>query len=72
MAQWKSLGATLGAGSVIAVLMSSTAQADVTAQQVWQSWKNFSTSMGQTITAGSEEMAGDTLTARFNLGLTLT
>ena len=62
MAQWKSLGASLGAGSVIAVLMSSTAQADVTAQQVWQSWKDFSTSMGQTITAGSEEMAGDTLT----------
>ena len=62
MAQWKSLGASFGAGSVIALLLTTTAQAEVTAQQVWQSWKDFSTSMGQTMTAGSEEMAGDTLT----------
>ena len=62
MAQWKALGASLGTGTVIALLMSTTAQAEVTAEQVWKSWMDFSTSMGQTMAAGSQEMAGDTLT----------
>ena len=58
MAQWKSLGG--GAG--LALLLGTTAQADVTAAEVWQSWQDFSANMGQTMTAGSEEMSGDTLT----------
>lgn len=62
MAQWKALGVSLGTSTVIALLLSTTAQADVTAEQVWKSWKDFSTSMGQTMEAASEEMAGDTLT----------
>ncbi len=62
MAQWKPLVTSLTAGSVLATLLSTTAQADVTAAQVWQSWKDLSTSMGQPLTAESEVMSGDTLT----------
>jgi hypothetical protein len=35
--------------------------ADVTADQVWQNWKDLSKSYGQTYTAGSESRSGDTL-----------
>ncbi|PYE84271.1 DUF2125 domain-containing protein [Pseudoroseicyclus aestuarii] len=40
------------------------ARADVTAQEVWESWKDGITAFSASaeITAGSEEMAGDTLT----------
>lgn len=57
MAQWK----VLGAGSVLALLLGSTAQADVTAEQVWQSWQSLSKSMGQTV-EGTASRQGDTLT----------
>ena len=56
MAQWK----VLGAGSLLALLLGSTAQADVTAAQVWQSWQTLSESMGQTI-KGTATQDGDTL-----------
>ncbi|WP_022703576.1 DUF2125 domain-containing protein [Pseudorhodobacter ferrugineus] len=36
--------------------------ADVTADEVWQNWKEVGASYGQTYTAGSESRAGDTLT----------
>ena len=57
MTKWKSLGA----GSVLAMLLGSVAHADVTAAQVWQSWQDLSTSMGQTVT-GTATQSGDTLT----------
>ncbi len=56
---------SLGAGALLAALLSTTAaQADVTAAQVWQDWKDYYTSFGQTITTASEAMEGDTLVAR--------
>lgn len=36
--------------------------ADVTAEEVWQNWKEVGTTYGQTYTAGSETRSGDTLT----------
>ncbi|MGO4909583.1 DUF2125 domain-containing protein [Pseudorhodobacter sp. W20_MBD10_FR17] len=36
--------------------------ADVTADDVWQNWKDLSTSYGQTYSTGSESRSGDTLT----------
>ena len=54
-------GNVLAAGSVLALLLGSAAQADVTADQVWQSWKTMSESMGQKI-EGTEAQDGDTLT----------
>lgn len=50
--------------SIIAALLLSTsaARAEVTAEQVWQSWQEFGSSSGQTITAASQSKSGDTLT----------
>ena len=58
MTHWKSLGGS----AVLMTLLSTTAQADVTAEQVWQAWQDMSANMGQTITADAEDMSGDTLT----------
>ncbi len=41
---------------------SAPAFADVTADQIWQNWKELSAASGQTFTTGSEARAGDTLT----------
>jgi hypothetical protein len=49
------------ASTLAALLLSTAAQAQVTAEQVWQDWKDLSASYGQTITAGSENRSGDTL-----------
>jgi len=69
MKQWKSLGcSTLLAG----LLCSTAAQADVTAAEVWQSWQDYYSDMGYTVTAGSEEAAGDTLTLRDVTGTSTT
>ena len=43
------------------ILMTSGAQAQVTAEEVWKSWQDMSTSAGQTITTTSEARDGDTL-----------
>ncbi len=49
--------------TVLAALLSSTAaQADLTAQQVWDNWKAMGVASGQTVTTTGEQMAGDTLT----------
>lgn len=54
---------SLAGASGLAVLLTSTAlHADVTAQQVWNNWKELSAGYGQTMTAASETMSGDTLT----------
>lgn len=48
--------------SAIWLAMNGTAAADVTAAEVWDSWKGYAESIGQTITVGSESTSGDTLT----------
>lgn len=53
---------TLHAGSILAALLISTsAQAQITADQVWQNWKEMSAAAGQQVTAASESRMGDTL-----------
>ena len=52
---------SLGAASVAALLGSTAALADVTAAEVWQAWRDYSTGVGQSVAVGSEEMQGDTL-----------
>lgn len=60
----------LGALSALAALLVSTAaSAEITADQVWQNWKALSQGYGQTVTVTSEDRAGDTLTVT---GLVLT
>jgi len=60
----------IGALSALAALLVSTsAWADITADQVWQNWKALSQGYGQTLTVASEARAGDTLTVT---GLALT
>lgn len=52
----------LSASAVLAALLcASAAQADVTAEEVWQEWQDYYASTGQTIAAGSEARDGDTL-----------
>ena len=54
---------TLAGTTGLAVLLTTTAlHADVTAQEVWTNWKELSAGYGQTMTAASETMSGDTLT----------
>lgn len=58
MKMWKPLST---ATAFAALFCASGAQADLTAAQVWQDWKDYYTSMGQTVTAAGENMQGDTL-----------
>jgi hypothetical protein len=58
-----------GRGTLLAALLISTAaHADVTADQIWTNWKSVTTSFGQTVTTESETREGDTLVVR---GLTV-
>jgi hypothetical protein len=50
-----------GASVLALLLLSTSAQAQVTADQVWQKWKDMSTTYGQTVTTTSEVRTGDTL-----------
>ncbi len=50
-----------GSTALALVFMMSGANAQVTAEEVWQSWKTMSSSVGQTITSTGEARAGDTL-----------
>lgn len=53
----------LGQSALIAALLgSTTAYADVTAQQVWDNWTDQMGIYGQGFTTGDETMSGDTLT----------
>ena len=47
--------------SVLCGLLSTTALHAMTPAEVWQKWKDFAASTGQTITTGSETVSGDTL-----------
>jgi len=61
--------ATFKSGSLLAALLISTAaHAELTADQVWMNWKAVSASYGQTVTATSETREGDTLAIK---GLTI-
>lgn len=52
----------LALGSTLAALLGTTAaRADVTADQIWQGWVDYYSAMGQEVTTGSKEMQGDTL-----------
>lgn len=51
----------LRVGTLALLLGTTSAQAEVTAAQVWQDWKDYSASIGQTMTAGAEAVEGDTL-----------
>ena len=57
MKLWKLAGST----AAIALLSGSAAFADVTPEEVWQSWQDLSTASGQTITAAGTTRDGDTL-----------
>ncbi|WP_347311992.1 DUF2125 domain-containing protein [Defluviimonas sp. SAOS-178_SWC] len=58
MKQWTGLGA----GALSAFLLGSTAlYADVTAEEVWQGMADYYADLGQSVTAGSKGMDGDTL-----------
>ncbi len=60
---------TFKGGTLLAALLVSTAaQAQLTADQVWTNWKAVSAASGQTVTAASETREGDTLAIR---GLTI-
>ncbi|WP_415182833.1 DUF2125 domain-containing protein [Phaeovulum sp.] len=52
----------VGAGAAFAAFLGSTAiYADVTAQQVWDSWTGYYTSFGYDVSIGAQNMDGDTL-----------
>jgi hypothetical protein len=57
MLRWSLAGST----ALTLILMTSGAQAQVTAEEVWQSWQDMSKSVGQTVTSTSEARSGDTL-----------
>ena len=57
MKHWKLAGST----AAIALLSGSGAFADITPEQVWQSWQDMSTASGQSVTAASVARDGDTL-----------
>lgn len=57
MARWK----TLGGGTLLAALLAGTAAQAVTPEEVWQDWVDYYGEMGQTVTAGAQSRAGDTL-----------
>ena len=51
-----------GSGTVLALLLGTTAaQADMTADEVWQGIADYYSDLGQSVTTGAKEMQGDTL-----------
>ena len=52
----------LGVSAAALIVSASAAFADVTAADVWAQWKDYFGRSGQTLTTGSENQAGDTLT----------
>lgn len=59
-----------GALALSTALAAGAASAQVTAEQVWEDWKALAAGSGQTVTAGSETLAGGTLTLR-DLAMTM-
>lgn len=58
MLNWKRIG---GSAVVAALLCTTSAQADVTAEQVWQSWVDYYKTVGADVTTESVNKQGDTL-----------
>jgi hypothetical protein len=54
----------LAALSAAATLAAGAASADLTAAQVWADWQDSAASFGQTLSVGSEDSSGGTLTLR--------
>jgi hypothetical protein len=54
----------LAALSAAATLAAGAASADLTAAQVWADWQDSAASFGQTVSVGSEDSSGGTLTLR--------
>jgi len=52
----------LGTVASGALLFAGTAQAQLSAENVWNQWRSYSEDMGQSVTVGSESKAGGTLT----------
>ena len=50
------------AGTAALFMVPGSALADVTANQVWDNWKTYAETFGQTVTVGSQQTSGDTLT----------
>ncbi|MGR3660778.1 MAG: DUF2125 domain-containing protein [Paracoccaceae bacterium] len=48
--------------TALVLALPGAALADVTSAEVWENWKNYASSMGQTVTTGSEVSDGGTLT----------
>ncbi len=57
MTNWKLSGST----ALALIFLCTGAQAQVTPEEVWESWQAFSTSAGQDLTVGSATRNGDTL-----------
>lgn len=53
---------TLAGSTAMALVLAQTAAAEVTPEEVWQSWQDIGKAQGQTITADSATRDGDTLT----------
>ncbi|WP_168199190.1 DUF2125 domain-containing protein [Pseudorhodobacter turbinis] len=53
---------TITSISALTAFLAAPALADITAEEAWNSWKDLGTAHGQTLTTGSENRAGDTLT----------
>ncbi len=60
----KHFSTPLALGAAIAFILPSTAFAEVTAAEVWESWKSYGEKFGQTVTVGSEETTSDALILR--------
>lgn len=54
----------LTSSAIALAAMTMPAFADVTAEQVWQAWVEYYQSTGYTVTEGSRDLAGETLTVR--------
>ena len=48
----------------IACALPTTALADVSALEVWESWKSYAETFGQTVSVGSQEPSGNALILR--------
>jgi hypothetical protein len=54
----------IAGSAVFAFTIPASAFAEVSALQVWDSWRSYAESMGQTISVGSQEVIGDALILR--------
>lgn len=58
------MGRYLGSAAIVGLITGSAAWADVTAKQVWDNWKSTAEAAGQSVSAGSENESGGTLSLK--------